>query len=181
MDKITALVNFHLRALGAPILTMAAASALLFWTSINRLAAYFWLVLVLLTAPYLAGSTLRDYWFLPSYMLLSGMSLLTISYVGVLLVRYKTMLATVFVYGIFALVLAFPVRASLTVFTDLVRASADNRLTNKQAAKEWLIENHLGKTPILIDRHFSWLYPRVYDPQQLKHARHFRLFYIQPR
>ena len=86
-------------------------------------------------------------------MLLSGMSLLTVSYAGNLLVRYKTMLERAFVYGICALVLAFPVRASLTAYTDLVRAKTDNRLTNKQAMK-WLIENHLGKTPILIDRHF---------------------------
>ena len=181
IEKIAAVVNFHLQALGPPILMMAAASSLLLWTSINRLVAYFWIVLALLTVPYLAGSTLRDYWFLPSYMLLSGMSLLTVSYAGNLLVRYKTMLARAFVYGICALVLAFPVRASLTAYTDLVRAKTDNRLTNKQAAKKWLIENHLGKTPILIDRHFSWLYPRVYDPQQLKHARDTSGFFTYSR
>jgi hypothetical protein len=171
-QRITRIYQFHVGALGLGVCLLAGLSPFAFFTKYRELLAAVWMLLFLTVLPYMFGTTLREYWFIASYMLCLVLAVISIS--SALDFIEQKVTASVF------RVLSMACAASITIMVVGVSANTyaskissliAHPVSNRDLAQKWLEEEHVGVTPIFIDRHFPWVYPRVYDLSYLKTSR----------
>lgn len=178
-QKIETILSFHLGTLGVWICALALASLIGVFTRYRVVVSYAWLLIFLFLLPYAFGSTLRAYWFVLTYLLLSFLALLTLFILANFILRFlprKSVFAGNLIAAVsISLLLGFKLFEGARSYVSLVRVSvSESKLsenTNKEIAEKWLIENQFGKRSIFIDRHFSWVYPTIFDPNQVTMSR----------
>jgi len=77
--KLTRILEFHTNVVGKSFCTMSIFGVLLgYFTRFRRLAVFAALLVVLTIIPYLVGATLREYWFLSTYLLISLLAFIAV-------------------------------------------------------------------------------------------------------
>jgi hypothetical protein len=166
VDRAFALLRFVLRYVG-PALALVPAAMLvrrgrstLLWASV---------LLGLLVLPYGLSTELRGYWFLPVYELARFLALLGAwGLLGLARRRWSDRLERPAVRrpavaGGMLLVLVLAAPGLMDGFRS-ARTLASTPAANRQLAGSWLEEDVLGRSPIGLDGEFSYLLPRLYDP-----------------
>ncbi|MBX2847243.1 MAG: hypothetical protein KTR16_02895 [Acidiferrobacterales bacterium] len=169
--KIVRIGELHTQALGTVGFSLALVS--IFWLRRDphrRLLALLWATLILTVVPYLFGTTLRDYWFLSSYLITAVLAFFTLDRLfKIACQRVSKQIYSAAMIGVLVSVSVFPAKHLLDRYSSLHK---DNLVTNKSDAKAWLSSN-LVDPSILIDLNFSYVYPAIYDLNNLANARVF--------
>jgi len=181
-EKADRILDFHVQSLGSWICILSLFSVITVFSKYRKIVSFSWLLVFLSVLPYLFGSTLRDYWFIPTYALITFLAIISALYFFELARKYFGDPACAICCAFVALLfVSGPLYAAVGSYMSLVDHQAQNPITNRDAAREWLEEKHLGVNPILIDKNYSWVYPKVYDPAHLNVARYMSLFFIYDR
>lgn len=182
VELVSEIVKFHIKAIGLPLFVLAVLSPIGFFTHYRKLVTYSWLVVILLILPYIPGSTVRDYWFIPSYFILALMGFVSVAVFFEFVSRKLPAIAkSIVALMLVSLLVYFPVSSALDSYSNLLTRQRASTASNSDTAKAWLEHNYLRKTPILLDGHFRHIYPKIYDPAQLELSREISRLYIYER
>ncbi len=162
------ILEFHRHSIGVLPCLLACLSVLGLLTDFRKITLLVWALIVVTIGPYLLGHTIREYWFIPSYILVSMLAAICVAAILTIIedrssiFRYRSTYPAVLI-----LLASYPVyivtHNHFSTFNIQLRAD----VSNKELSRQWLYENHLGSTPILLDKHFFWIYPQLYDPVYL--------------
>ncbi|MBX2847244.1 MAG: hypothetical protein KTR16_02900 [Acidiferrobacterales bacterium] len=171
-SRVAIIIDFHISALGDLVCILALLSFISLATDFRRHTIAALALCALSIFPYLLGHTQRNYWFVPTYILVVILAYITVATIVMFLSKtfQDSKLRKPYALG---LTVAFAAMVFLSVkahFRNFVVQST-TRVTNKEQARQWLQKHHLGETPILIDRHFLWVYPQLYDPAYVSVSR----------
>ncbi len=171
--KLIQILDFHYRMLG--IFTCQVALLGVFigcFTRYRRTVIFTCLLIGFTILPYLFGATLREYWFLSSYLLVGLLAFIAIVIVldccraGLSRLAFRVVLLSTI-----AGLTIVPLKDSLAIHGSYLSHFKNTPLTNKHLARQWLEKEHLGVSSILLDKNFSNVYPRLFDPAYLKVSR----------
>lgn len=170
--RLEQIVQFHVSAIGAVTCVFAGlALPAAYFSKYRKLTVLLVLYLFLTLLPYSVGSTLRDYWFIPSYLLTSLLALtFVIAVCDFVSRKLPGSLHKIFNAVVVVLVVLLPMNAAARHYVSIIN-HLNGPVSNKQAAQKWLEENHLGSDSILIDKNFMSVYPKLYDPAYLQVSR----------
>ncbi len=170
--KLLGIYELHVNALGIWGCLLGALSLL--WLGRGeegRRIALLWVALISILLPYLFGSTLRDYWFLPSYLVLALLAFFSIDRLLRLLpIQGSRHIGSFAVLVLGALTILSPAFALMNKYIDL---QSSYQPSNKVLAHRWLSDQISGRSSVLVDLNFSYVYPPIYDLNYLSHARTF--------
>jgi hypothetical protein len=175
--------QFHSDALTLPVCLLSVFSLFgLLSRQYRKLVAYSWLLVFFTILPYWFGSTLRDYWFVPTYALVALLAVVA----GAILFGETKKVMNPRLHGFAATIstvaLIFgPIYLSATRYISSVEYHANSPISNRVAAERWLEQTHLGVHPILVDRHYAWVYPKLYDLAHLHVSRQISKLFIYDR
>jgi uncharacterized protein (UPF0276 family) len=170
--RLSKIIEFHYQALGWFFGALACASVIGVWSKYSALVLWSWLIICLTISPYLLGLTLRDYWFLSSYLLCMLLAFISLSIaVDLIQTRFSTMLSKLVGILLASAIVVLTAKAVLNSADRFIASFDTEKVTNIAAAKEWLERGHLGTNSILVDITYAYLYPKVYDPLHLAQAR----------
>ncbi|MFQ3245842.1 MAG: hypothetical protein ACI9SP_002490 [Arenicella sp.] len=182
-EKAEKIWEFHLQALGVWFCVLSMLSLIgVFIARYRKIVLYGWLVVFILLLPYWFGSTLRDYWFIPTYLFLGFLATITISILSEIIIKGARRKAIgIFVTGAIILLFGVKIFDGSAVYGSLLKRSMNTVSSNKDLAGDWLKSTHFGKHTIFVDRSYAWVYPTLYDPNNLSMSRYFSLMFIYER
>lgn len=142
---------------------------------------YSLLTLLLLVAPYYFSSEVTYYWFLPAFPLVRFLALYS---AWLLLEKIIVKLTKAYALGLktfaFCLITYLLLTPALSHYQSFVKTSLAQK-TNALIAKQWLLENAYGRIPILLDAHYGYRMPKIYDPENLEEAKKVSTAFIFQR
>jgi len=173
-SRLKRILELHINTLGVTVCALASLSFLGLRSPYKSLIIKVWVLIALTIGPYSMGHTIRDYWFIPSYLLVAMAACTTIAWLWSeweqrfsSLVRFK-----VVYFAALLLLSGTPIYLVFKSYVSTLQTQLNTNLSNRELSKRWLNEHHVGRTPILLDRHFFWIYPKLYDPSYLGISRH---------
>lgn len=182
-ERALKMFQFHSDALSLSVCLLSIFSLFgLLSGQYRKIVAYSWLLIFFTILPYWFGSTLRDYWFVPTYALVTLLAVVAICilYSEIKKVMNPYLYAAAAMISAIALIFG-PIHTSAAKYVSSIEYHANSPISNRVAAEQWLEQTYLGVHPILIDRHYAWVYPKLYDLAHLHVSRQISKLFIYDR
>ncbi|MBX2847246.1 MAG: hypothetical protein KTR16_02910 [Acidiferrobacterales bacterium] len=172
-DKLSRIWQLHSVATGKLTLVFASIAVIIGgFTRFRRLVLIASGLIFLTWLPYFFGSSLRDYWFIPSYLLVNVLALGALAIIFDLARALTPKLGYRLLVSVFSvIVVVIPVQSHLKSYANYYRHYSASGPSNRLIAQVWLEKNSLGVDSILVDKNFSNVYPRLADPAYLRFSR----------